>query len=104
VTPLDLHDASSGETLQLLVGGGQGEPEMLLLIERPTARGIVRVRSWTSDDWSAPPSAAERTVAEVLAEVERWVRQRRGLNHSLSAVRQWLDAGRGTRGEGRGKQ
>ena len=94
MTPLDLHEASSGETLQLLVGGGQGEPEMLLLIERPTARGLVRVRSWTSDDWTAPPVAAERTVGELLADVERWARQRRGLNHSLSAVRQWLDAGR----------
>jgi hypothetical protein len=90
VTPLDLHDASSGDTLQLLVGGGQGEPEMLLLIERPTARGVVRVRSWSSDDWTAPPAASERPVADLRAEVERWARQRRGLNHSLSAVRQWL--------------
>lgn len=94
MTPLDLHDASSGETLQLLVGGGQGEPEMLLLIERPTARGSVRIRSWTSEDWSAPPTASERPTAEFLADVERWARQRRGLNHSLTVVRQWLDAGR----------
>jgi hypothetical protein len=92
LTPLDLHDASSGDTLQLLVGGGQGEPEMLLLIERPTARGVVRIRSWTSDDWSAPPTASERAAAELLADVERWARQRRGLNHSLAAVRQWLSA------------
>jgi hypothetical protein len=91
VTPLDLHDTSSGETLQLLVGSGQGEPEMLLLIERPTARGIVRVRSWTSEDWSAPPAAAERPTADLLADIERWARQRRGLNHSLSVVRRWLD-------------
>ena len=91
MTPLDLHDASSGETLQLLVGGGQGEPEMLLLIERPTARGIVRVRTWTSDDWSAPPAASEQPTAELLADVERWARQRRGLNHSLTVVRRWLE-------------
>ena len=91
MTPLDLHGASSGDTLQLLVGGGEGEPEMLLLIERPTSRGVVRVRSWTSDDWSAPPAASERTVAELLADVERWARQRRRLNHSLATVRQWLN-------------
>ena len=91
MTPLDLHDASSGDTLQLLVGGGQGEPEMLLLIDRPTARGVVRVRSWTSDDWSAPPAAAERAVPDLLADVERWARQRRGLNHPLTVVRQWLN-------------
>jgi|1185.fasta_scaffold20185_2 hypothetical protein len=98
--PLDLHDASSSETLQLLVGGGVGEPEMLLLIERPSARGVVRIRSWTSDDWSAPPVASERPATDLLADIERWARQRRGLNHPLSAVRQWLE--RGTRGEGRG--
>jgi hypothetical protein len=97
VTPLDLHDAASGDTLQLLVGGGEGEPEMLLLIERPTARGIVRVRSWTSDDWSAAPAASERAVAELLADVERWARQRRRLNHSLATVRQWLNAQRAER-------
>ena len=90
MTPLDLHDASSGDTLQLLVGGGQGEPEMLLLIERPTPRGVVRIRSWSSDDWTAPPATSERPTADLLADVERWARQRRGLNHSLSAVRQWL--------------
>ena len=88
--PLDLHDASSGETLQLLVGGGEGEPEMLLLIERPTARGLARVRAWTSEDWSASPVASERTAADLLADVERWARQRRGLNHPVSVVRRWL--------------
>ncbi|HKN66542.1 MAG TPA: hypothetical protein VJW73_09710 [Gemmatimonadaceae bacterium] len=90
MTPLDLHDASSSDTLQLLVGGGQGEPEMLLLIERPQAGGVVRVRSWSSDDWTAAPTTSERQTADLLADVERWARQRRGLNHSLSAVRQWL--------------
>lgn len=93
MTPLDLHGASSGDTLQLLVGGGEGEPELLLLIERPTARGVVRIRSWSSDDWTAPPATAERPTADLLADVERWARQRRGLNHSLSAVRQWLGGG-----------
>ncbi len=90
MTPLDLHDASSGDTLQLLVGGGQGEPELLPPMERPTGRGMVRVRSWSSHDWTAPPATAERPTADLLADVERWARQRRGLNHSLSAVRQWL--------------
>ena len=90
--PLDLHDASSSETLQLLVGGGEGEPEMLLLIERPSARGIVRIRSWTSDDWSAPPVASDRPAADLLADIERWARQRRGLNHPVSVVRGWLRA------------
>jgi hypothetical protein len=90
VTPLDLHDSASGDALQLLVGAGDGKPEMLLLLERPTAKGTVRIRSWTSDDWSAPPTTDERPTLDVLRDIEAWVRQRRGLNHQISAVRRWL--------------
>lgn len=90
MTPIDLGDSSSGETLQLLVGGGQGRPEQLLLLERPTADGKVRVRSWSSEDWSASPKTEQRPAGDLLRDVERWVRERRGLNHSLAVVRQWL--------------
>ena len=90
MTPIDLGGSSAGETLQLLVGGGQGNPEQLLLLERPTADGKVRVRSWSSEDWSASPKTEQRPAADVLRDVERWVRERRGLNHSLAVVRQWL--------------
>ena len=90
MTSLDLGGASSSDTLQLLVGGGQGEPELLLLIERPTADGAVRVRSWTSTDWSAPPAVSQRTAAELLRDVEGWARQRRRLNHEVTVVRRWL--------------
>lgn len=88
--PLDLGGTSSGETLQLLVGGGNGEPERLLLLEKPDARGVVRLRSWSSDDWSAAPVQDEREAAALLRETEGWVRQRRGLNHELTVVRRWL--------------
>jgi hypothetical protein len=90
VTPIDLGGSASGETLQLLVGGGQGQPEQLLLLERPTADGKVRVRSWSSDDWSASPKTEQRAATDLLRDIERWVRERRGLNHSLTAVRKWL--------------
>jgi len=91
VTPIDLGGSSSGETLQLLVGGGQGQPEQLLLLERPTVDGKVRVRCWSSEDWSATPKTEQRSAADLLRDIERWVRERRGLNHSLAAVRQWLN-------------
>ena len=78
------------ETLELLVGGGSGEPEKLLLIERPTTDGRVRVRSWTSDDWSATPTPSECSAAGLLAEIERAVRAGRALNRELAVVRQWL--------------
>ena len=91
MTPIDLGDSSSGETLQLMVGGGRGQPELLLLLERPTRDGKVRVRSWSSNDWSAAPTTEQRPAADLLRDVERWARERRGLNHSLSVVRQWLN-------------
>jgi hypothetical protein len=91
--PLDLGGASSGETLQLLVGGGDGEPERLFLLEKPDTRGVVRVRSWSSDDWSAQPAVDERDATALLREIEGWARQRRRLNHELSVVRRWLGRG-----------
>lgn len=87
---LPFGDSSAINTLQLLVGAGQGEPEMLLLLERPNADGIVRVRSWTSDDWSAIPETREQPTLELLLQIEGWARQRRGLNHQISVVRRWL--------------
>ena len=78
------------DTLDLLVGGGNGAPEKLLLIERPTADGRVRLRAWTSDDWSAAPAPSECSAKGLLAEIERAVREGRGLNQELKVVRQWL--------------
>ena len=78
------------ETLDLLVGGGKGAPEKLLIIERPTADGRVRLRSWTSDDWSATPTSSECTAAGLLAEIEHSARAGHALNQELTVVRQWL--------------
>ena len=78
------------DTLDVLVGGGGGTPEKLLLIEHPTADGRVRLRSWTSDDWSAAPTPAECSASGLLGEIERAVRDGRALNHELSVVRRWL--------------
>lgn len=79
--------------LSVLVGGKagvHGAPEELLLIERPTAAGRVRIRSWTSNDWGATPVERERSASEVLEELERAVRAGRSLNHELLVVRRWL--------------
>jgi len=84
---------SSAGTLEVLVGGGRGEPEQLLLIERPRADGQVTVRRWTSDNWGAPPEVREFSASSLLSEIERAVRQGRGLNHELTIVRRWLQPG-----------
>ncbi|HKW49187.1 MAG TPA: hypothetical protein VJN70_17165 [Gemmatimonadaceae bacterium] len=78
------------DTLDLLVGGGKGAPEKLLIIERPTADGQVRVRSWTSDDWSAMPTSADRSASGLLDEIEAAVRTGRSVNQEMSVVRRWL--------------
>jgi hypothetical protein len=84
---------SPGGTLELLVGGGRGAPEKLMLIDRPRADGQVHVRRWTSADWSAPPAASECSASGLLSEIERAVRDGRALNHELTVVRQWLRPG-----------
>jgi len=81
------------DTLDVLVGGGAGAPEKLLLIERPTSDGRVRVRSWTSDDWSAAPTPTECSASGLLSEIERAVREGRALNHELTVVTRWLAPG-----------
>lgn len=78
------------DTLDVLVGGAGGVPEKLLLIERPTADGSVRLRSWTSDDWSAAPTPAVCSASGLLGEIERAVREGRAVNHELTVVRRWL--------------
>jgi hypothetical protein len=87
-----LGDHSSTGILELLMGGRRGQPEQLLLIERPSADGQVRFRQWTSADWSAPPSIRECSAAELLSDIERAVREGRGLNRELTVVRHWLAA------------
>lgn len=83
----------SAGTLEVLVGGGRDQPEQLLLIERPRADGQVRVRRWTSADWGAPPVVRECSASGLLNEVERAVREGRGLNRELTVVRRWLQGG-----------
>jgi len=85
---------SSARELPLLIGAGPGTPETLMLIGAPDAAGVVHVRTWTADEWSAAP----RTSAERADTLLKWleVQQRLGrtMNQSPTVVRLWL------RGEG----
>jgi hypothetical protein len=87
-------DSSAARELPLLIGAGPAMPETLMLIGAPDPEGVIHVRRWTADDWSAPP----RTSAERADTLLKWleVQQRAGrtMNQSLGAVRLWL------RGEG----
>ena len=80
----------AGETLAVQVAGGRGAPERLLLIERP-AGGRVRVREWTSADWSRPAEPHERDAAGLLAELRRADAERGLLGVELYRVARWLE-------------
>ena len=86
--------STASRELPLLMGGGEGQPESLLLLGAPDGNGGVHVRVWTSDDWSVPPRARDEHRDELLKWIESQAAVGRTLNQSLYAVRGWL------RGEG----
>ncbi|MEP6732243.1 MAG: hypothetical protein ABJE10_16475 [bacterium] len=91
----DGFNASTRE-MPLLLGAKNGSPETLLLIGVPDKAGVVHVRGWSADDWSAPPGARAERAAALLEWLERQAASGRPMNQSLYAVRLWL------RGEGGG--
>jgi hypothetical protein len=92
--PAGTAESSTARELPLLIGAGPAMPETLMLIGAPDVAGVVHVRRWTADEWSAPP----RTSAERADTLLKWleVQQRAGrtMNQSMHTVRLWL------RGEG----
>ncbi|MES2177609.1 MAG: hypothetical protein V4550_07055 [Gemmatimonadota bacterium] len=82
--------SSAPRELPLLVGAIPGVAEQLLLLGVPDDAGVVHVRSWSAEDWSAPP----RTRAERASSLLEWFEQQaalgRSINQSLYAVRLWL--------------
>ncbi len=76
--------------LPLLMGPARGEPERLMLIGVPDARGMVRVRAWSSDDWGATPATREEARDGLLEWIEARARAGHSLNQSLDTVRAWL--------------
>ena len=60
-----------------------------MLVSRPRA-GMVHLREWTSSDWAATPTERDAAVEGFYVELEQAVREGRGMNQSLHAVRLWL--------------
>lgn len=65
-----------------------------MLVGAPDTAGIVHVRSWSAEDWSAPPRVRAERASVLLDWLEAQVRGGRSMNQSIYAVRLWL------RGEG----
>ena len=82
--------------MPLLLGAQNDSPETLLLIGVPDRGGVVHVRGWSAEDWSAPPGARAERASALLEWLERQASSGRTMNQSLYAVRLWL------RGEGGG--
>ena len=85
---------STARELPLLLGRHKEQAETLLLIGVPDSGGIVHVRGWSADDWSAPPGARAERATSLLEWLEKQASSGRTMNQSLYAVRLWL------RGEG----
>jgi hypothetical protein len=85
------HDPAVSDELPVFIMGAGAEPERLMLVARPAA-GRVRVREWSSAEWSAPPAERELACAEVADFVERAVRAGRRVNQPPQVVRRWLDS------------
>ena len=79
-----------GETLEVQVAGGRGEPERLLVLGRPRG-GAVPVREFRFGDVESGPRDYTASAAELLADFQRARRQRRRLSEDLYAIRRWLD-------------
>jgi hypothetical protein len=80
--------------LPLLLGAGAGVPESLLLIGAPDSAGMVVVRRWTADDWSAVPAPQTERADSVLQWLDAQLAAGRSMNQSGYTLRLWL------RGEG----
>lgn len=87
---------SGARELPLLLGPSSTAAESLVLLGAPDSGGVVHVRIWSADDWSAPPRIRAERATALLEWLERETSSGRTMNQSLYAVRLWL------RGEGGG--
>ena len=81
--------------LPLLLGAGAGSPESLLLLGAPDSSGMLVVRRWTADDWSAVATPRPERAESLLQWLEEQFAAGRSMNQSMYALRLWL------RGEGK---
>lgn len=82
-------DGKAPDELAVQMGSGGGEPERLLHLSRPL-NGLVKVREWTSNNWSTPAMEREMSAEVLMRAFEDASRQRRRLSEDLYAIRLWL--------------
>jgi hypothetical protein len=87
-------ESGAPHELPVLLGAGAGSAEALLLVGPRDAGGMVRVRRWSGEDWSATAAGVAERADALLHWIEAQAAAGRSMNQSLYAVRLWL------RGEG----
>lgn len=78
--------------LGVLISAGVGEPDRLIMLQRPVG-GRVHVREWSTHNWSGAPDERDISVAEALATFQGAYDARRRMSVSLKGIQAWL-AGR----------
>ncbi len=77
-------------TLSVQVEGSGREGLRLYMIGRPSRAGIVRVREWRGEDWTAGPLERDVDAADLGAEIERAYAARRRVSEEMYRIRHWL--------------
>ena len=81
---------SDEPTLSVQVEGSEREGMRLFVMSRPRG-GLVRVREWRGEEWSAGPLEREVEASALYAEFERAHRERRRMSEELYRLRLWLE-------------
>lgn len=79
-----------GPTLSVQVEGTDREGMRLYVMDKPRD-GLVHVREWRGEDWSAGPLERELDAHALYAEFERAHRERRRMSEELYRLRLWLE-------------
>ena len=83
-------ESTATRELPLLIGAGPAMPETLMLIGAPDAAGVVHVRRWSADEWSAPPRTSAERADTLLKWLEVQHRAGRTMNQSMHTLGVWL--------------
>ena len=81
---------SDEPTLSVQVEGSAREGMRLYVMSKPSG-GLVRVREWRGEEWSAGPLDREVEASALYAEFERAYRERRRVSEELYRLRLWLE-------------
>ena len=81
---------SDEPTLSVQVEGSEREGLRLFVMSKPRG-GLVRVREWRGEEWSAGPLDREVEASALYAEFERAHRERRRMSEELYRLRLWLE-------------